>query len=91
METEWEDTTTPPSKTKRAATEMKKGEKKGNKFGKKLGKKKPVTVLEPPQEEFTSTKELVQDEKSTASQFRRSARLMKTSAVKIVHVGMSLK
>ena len=87
VETEWEDATTPPSKTKRAATEKKMMGKKG----KKLGKKTPVTVPETPQEEFTATKELVQDEKSTVSQFRRSARLMKTSAVKIVHVGVSSK
>ena len=87
VETAWEDATTPPSKTKRAAT----GKKMMGKKGKKLGKKRPVTVPETAQKEFTATKELVQDEKSTASQFRRSARLMKTSAVKIVHVGVSSK
>lgn len=90
VETEWEDETISPSKMKRAATEKKMMGKKG-KNGKKLRKKKPVTVLESPQKEFTATKELVQDEKSTASQFRRSARLMKTSAVKVVHVGVSSK
>lgn len=87
-ETEWEDTTTAPSKTKRSASVQK---KKGEKKGKKLGKRKPITVLDTPQEESTSTKALVHDEKSTAPQPRRSTRLMRTSAVKTVLVGVSWK
>ena len=86
VETEGEDAISPPSKTKRAATEKKMMGKNGNK-GKKLGKKRPVTVFESPQKKFTATKELMQNEKSTASQFRRSERL----AVKLVHVGVSSK
>ena len=56
VETEWEDVTAPPRKTKRAVIEKKMRGKKG----KKLGKKKPITVTETPQEEFTAAKELVQ-------------------------------